>query len=283
VVGGGLIGVELAEMLHCRGIGVTMLVREPRLWGNVLPEKEAGLLQRHIAGHGIVLRTGAELDALMDDGAGRVKEVRTTTGEVLPAGFVGIAIGVSPNIAFLRDSGIPTDRGVLVNEHLETAVPDVYAIGDCAQFHTHPAPGRKVVEQVWYTGRAMGETVARTITGERTPYRPGPWFNSAKFFDIEYQTYGEVHALPGDGEDRHYWEHADGRRCIHLVWERGTRRFKGVNALGIRLRHEMFDRWLRADATIDEVMSKLDQAHFDPEFNRHHLRDVGRSFHLRPA
>jgi NADPH-dependent 2,4-dienoyl-CoA reductase/sulfur reductase-like enzyme len=70
-------------------------------------------------------------------------------------------------------------------------VPGVYAIGDCAQ-HRTPPPGRKAVEQVWYTGRMHGETLALTLTGKRPPYAPGHWFNSAKFLDIEYQTYGQV-------------------------------------------------------------------------------------------
>ena len=52
---------------------------------------------------------------------------------------------------------------------------------------------RRPIEAVWYTGRMMGETLAQTICGNRIAYNPGHWFNSAKFFDIEYQTYGWVH------------------------------------------------------------------------------------------
>ena len=105
--------------------------------------------------------------------------------------FVGLTVGVSPNIDFLKNSGIETKRGVLVNEYLQTNVPDVYALGDCVE-RTYDLPGRKTIEQVWYTGRMMGEVVAQTICGEKTKYEPGPWFNSAKFFNIEYQTYGNV-------------------------------------------------------------------------------------------
>ena len=102
--------------------------------------------------------------------------------------MVGLTAGVSPNIDFLKDSSLETDRGVLINEFMETNHSGVYAIGDCVQFKK-PVEGRRAFEQVWYTGRIMGETVAATICGEKTPYTPGPWFNSAKFFEIEYQTF----------------------------------------------------------------------------------------------
>jgi hypothetical protein len=135
-----------------------------------------------------------------------------------------------------------------------------------AEFHKHPDPQRKNIEQVWYTGRMMGETVALTITGERTAYDPGIWFNSAKFFDIEYQTYGWVRNNLQEGEADHYWEHPNGRSALHLVWNAESRVLHGVNSFGFRLRHEVFDRWLREKATVDHVVQHLHEAAFDPEF-----------------
>lgn len=266
IVGGGLIGVEMAEMLRSRGIAVTFLVREALFWGGILPRQEAALIGRHIEEHGVHQRYNTEMAEVIAGDDGRVKAIRTKGGEEIPCQFVGITTGVSPNIAFLHDSGVACDRGVLVNEFLETNVPDVYAAGDCAQFHQHPDPERRPIEQVWYTGRMMGATVARTIAGERTAYAPGQWFNSAKFFDIEYQTYGWVRSKLGDDEAEHYWEHPDGRIAIHFVWKRSDRRFVGVNAFGLRLRHEVLDRWLNERASIDQVMANLHEAHFDPEF-----------------
>ena len=277
VVGGGLIGVEMAEMLHSRGIHVTFLVREQQFWGNILPKGEADLIGRHIRQQGIDLRLGEELKELIGEN-GKVNSATTVKGEKLPAQFVGITVGVSPNVAWLKDSGIATDRGVLVNKYFETNVPDVYAIGDCAQFHEHPDPDRRNIEQVWYTGRMMGETVARTVCGERTAYGPGPWFNSAKFFDIEYHTYGWVRAQQRESEDGFYWEHEDGRICCRIVWDKSSRRFVGINAFGFRLRHEVFDRWLRGAATVDHVVEHMAEAHFDPEFGRMFERAIQRSF-----
>ena len=112
----------------------------------------------------------------------------------------------------------------------------------------------------------MGETVAKTITGEETIYAPGHWFNSAKFFDIEYQTYGAVSAQLQEGELEFYWEHQNGEICVHIVYEESTRRFLGINAFGIRMRHQVFDRWLREGRSVEYVIEHLKDANFDSEF-----------------
>ncbi|MEY4930528.1 MAG: hypothetical protein RI909_1252, partial [Bacteroidota bacterium] len=147
----------------------------------------------------------------------------------------------------------------------ETNISGIYAIGDCVE-RTYTLPGRKNIEQVWYTGRMMGEVVAQTICGDQTKYEPGPWFNSAKFFDIEYQTYGHVGNTLGADEEDFYWEHAEGNKAVHFVWDRSSWLFKGINAFGIRLRHECFDRWLREGRSIQYVITHLREANFDPEF-----------------
>ncbi len=269
IVGGGLIGIEMAEMLLTRKIGVTILVRENEFWSNVLPIPEAKLISRHVRSHHVDLRLNTELKEIQSDGNRKVKSIVTNKGETIDCEFVGLTVGVSPNIDFLKNSGIETKRGVLVNEFLETNVPDVYALGDCVE-RKYDLPGRRNIEQVWYTGRMMGEVVAQTICGEKTKYEPGPWFNSAKFFDVEYQTYGNVWNELKSNELEFYWEHARGAKCVHVVWDKLTNQFLGLNTFGIRMRHECFDQWLREKRSIDFVMEHLDEANFDPEFfNRH--------------
>lgn len=267
IVGGGLIGVEMAEMLHTRNIPVSFFVREDKFWGNVLPEGEGGVVERHLSKNHIDLRFNTELKEIVSDENGRVKSVITSTGEELACQFVGLTAGVSPNINFLKETELETEKGIVVNQFLETNQPDVYSIGDCAQF-SKPVAGRQNLEQVWYTGRIMGETVAQTICGNKLAYKPGHWFNSAKFFDIEYQTYGWVHSKLREGETRFYWEHKDGEICMHFVFDKASRKFLGLNTFGIRIRHEVMNRHLDTEATIDKVMEQLKDANFDPEFYR---------------
>ena len=273
IVGGGLIGVELAEMFVSRGIHVTFLVRENKFWGNILPPEEGELIMRHIRKHHIDLRLESELEEIIDDGTGRVGSIKTKAGEIIPCQMVGLTAGVSPNIDFVKNSELETKSGILVNTFFETNIPDVYSIGDCAQFK-EPVAGRRALEQVWYTGRIMGESLAQTICGNRQAYNPGPWFNSAKFFDIEYQTYGMVNAVIADSENHFYWEHKDGEKCIHIVWDKATGEFKGINTFGIRMRHDLFDNWLKKKVSVDEVMSNLKAANFDPEFYSRYEEDI---------
>ncbi len=277
IVGGGLIGVEMAEMLRSRNIEVTFLVREPAFWSIVLPMQEAGLISRHIRSHKIDLKLNTGLKEIQGDAGGSVTGVVTDQGELVSCDFVGLAVGVSPNIDVVKNSKIEVKRGVLVNEFLETNVGDVYALGDCVE-RTYNLPGRRNIEQVWYTGRMMGEVLAQTICGDKTKYDPGPWFNSAKFFDIEYQTYGNVWNELRPNESEFYWEHRDGTKCMHFVWDKDSKQFLGINAFGIRLRHECFDRWLRDRKSIGFVLEHLAEANFDPEFFTRYEKEILTAF-----
>ncbi|MFS4483732.1 NAD(P)/FAD-dependent oxidoreductase [Hyunsoonleella sp. 2307UL5-6] len=270
IVGGGLIGIELAEMLHSRHIPVTFLVREDSFWNGVLPEGESAMINREILANGIDLRLSSNLKEIVADENGQVKSIIIQeTGEEITCNVVGLTAGVSPNIDFIKDSEIELGRGVKVNRFLETNVPDVYAIGDCAEQH-EGIDQRRPIEAVWYTGRMMGETLAQTICGNRIQYKPGHWFNSAKFIDIEYQTYGWVWAQPKANEARFYWEHADGNKCIHINYDKASRQFIGINTFGIRMRHEFFDKVLTEKQSVDYVIEYLADANFDPEFYKLH-------------
>ncbi|MEM8763701.1 MAG: FAD/NAD(P)-binding oxidoreductase [Bacteroidota bacterium] len=272
IVGGGLIGIELAEMLRSRDIPVTFLVREKNFWNGVLPEGESKMINEHIAEHHIDLRLATNLKEIVSDGNGKVKSIIIAeTGEELPCDMVGLTAGVTPNIDFLNDSGIELGRGVKVNRFLETSAKDVYAIGDCAEQH-EAIGNRRPIEAVWYTGRMMGETLAQTLCGNRIEYKPGHWFNSAKFLDIEYQTYGWVFSERGrkDYEAQFHWRHPKEKICVTISFHKDTQQFLGINTFGIRMRHEVFDRWLTENQNMDYVIEHLIDANFDPEFYKHH-------------
>ena len=278
IVGGGLIGIELAEMLHSRHIPVTFLVREDSFWNMVLPEGESAMINREIKDNGIDLRLGINLKEIISDENGKARGIEIAeTGEIIDCDVVGLTAGVSPNIDFIKDSDIETGRGVKVNRFLETYIKDVYAIGDCAEQH-EAIDERRPIEAVWYTGRMMGETVAQTICDNRIEYKPGHWFNSAKFLDIEYQTYGWVWAQTKENEARFYWEHENGKKCIHLNYNKTTREFIGINTFGIRMRHEFFDKVLIDKKSVEYVLEHLADANFDPEFYKLHENEIVTKF-----
>jgi len=275
IVGGGLIGIELAEMLRSRDIPVTFLVREKSFWDGVLPSGESQLINEHILEHHIDLRLETNLVEIIADENGRAKAVTTDKGDTIACNVVGLTAGVGPNIDFLRDSGIELGRGVKVNRFLETNIQDVYAIGDCAEQH-EGIGNRRTVEAVWYTGRMMGETVAQTICGNSRKYNPGHWFNSAKFLDVEYQTYGWVFSdkAKKEYEQHFHWRHQKENICVTVAFHKDSQKFLGINTFGIRMRHEIFDRWLTEERDIDYVMEYLKDANFDPEFYAQYETEV---------
>ncbi|WP_194767372.1 NAD(P)/FAD-dependent oxidoreductase [Tamlana sp. I1] len=276
IVGGGLIGIELAEMLNSRNIPVTFLVRETSFWNGILPEGESEMINSHIKNHHIDLRLNTNLKEIISDENGKVKSVIIEeTGEEIPCQVVGLTAGVSPNIDFIKNSNIETNKGIKVNRFLETNIPDIFAIGDCAEQH-EAIDQRPPIEAVWYTGRMMGETLAQTICGNKTAYKPGHWFNSAKFLDIEYQTYGWVHGLKGkpDYEKHFHWKHEDDTKCITIAFNKNTNVFLGINTFGIRMRHDTFDKWLTEKRDVDYVINHLTEANFDPEFYRHYETEI---------
>ncbi|MFY0629855.1 MAG: NAD(P)/FAD-dependent oxidoreductase [Flavobacteriaceae bacterium] len=268
IVGGGLIGIELAEMLHSRNIPVTFLVRETSFWNGVLPSGESKMINDHILENHIDLRLSTNLKEIKSDENGHVKSVvLEETGEEIPCTVVGLTAGVSPNIEFVKSSGVETNRGILVNRFLETSIKDVYAIGDCAE-QREAIGNRRPIEAVWYTGRMMGETLAQTICGNQIEYKPGHWFNSAKFLDIEYQTYGWVFSERSkkDTEIHFHWKHKDNTKCITVAYHKDSNLFLGINTFGIRMRHEIFDKWLTEQRDVNYVLEYLADANFDPEF-----------------
>lgn len=277
IVGGGLIGIELAEMLHTRKIQVTFLVRENLYWSSILPKEDSVLISRHILEHSFDLKLGVQLKEILSGENGRVKSIITDKDEEIECQFVGLTPGVHPNIDMVKDSKVETGLGILVNNFLETNIPDVYAAGDCVEFKEREA-GRFRFEQLWYTGKMHGEVLAQTICGKKTKYERGIWFNSAKFLDIEYKTYGFVSAKSREGETSFYWEHGSGKKAVRLVYKNEGHSIVGMNTYGIRYRQEYFEKWIKDKKTIEYVLEHLAQANFDPEFFEKHEEGIIEEF-----
>jgi NADPH-dependent 2,4-dienoyl-CoA reductase/sulfur reductase-like enzyme len=274
IVGGGLIGVELAEMLHSRAVHVTFLVREKSYWGHILPAEESAMVNRQIAAAGMQVHYQTELKEIVGQGAGRVEAVVTKQGERIACEFVGLTAGVSPNVDVAKASTIPVARGVLVDATLKSRVDDVWAAGDCAEIVGKEGQ-KPLLQQVWYTGKMQGEVAALGMAGTPRTYDPGIWFNSAKFLDLEYQTYGRVN-MRVDGERSVYWERADGAAALRIVYtDAGV---IGVNAMGLRIRHEVCERWIRESLPIHGVLARLGEANFDPEFFARHEPEIASAF-----
>ena len=278
IIGGGLIGIELTEMLLSKNIRVTLVCREKSFWNNALTDDQSQLINNHIKSHHINLIFNDTLKSIEGE-KGLVKNVLLESGLKIPCEFVGITIGVSPNIDFIKDSGINFDKGILVNEFLSTNYPNVYAIGDCAE-HIIPPNNRPKIESIWYSGRLMGETVANTITESKTKYKPGHWFNSAKFLDIEYQIYGKVNNTKSisKGNAQFNWNNYSKSVNITIQYIISNRQITGISALGIRLRQEVIHKWLDEKKDIHFTIKNFDKILFDPEFSTNYYNQIIKTY-----
>lgn len=279
IIGGGLIAIELAEMFCSRKIPVSMLVRESDYWAQVLPEDEARMITRHIQDHGVDLHLETQVSEILSDDLGRVRAVVTNNGHEIACNFVGIAVGVKPNIECVQNTELECDQGILVNDFLETNIEHVYAIGDCAQLR-NPILGRKSIETAWYIARAMGKTLAHHICKEATAYQQITWYNSAKFFDIEYQVYGFVPAQIHYPLNSLHLESPNGRQSIRITYDHDTKVVKGFLLMGYRFRQDVCEKWISQKMVLEHVVSTIRMAFFEPEFYKGIARRYMKKFNI---
>lgn len=276
VVGGGLIGVELVECLVHHGVKVTFLVREKWYWPIALAAEEGQMISDHIRHNKVDLRLEEEVAEVVTDASGRVSLIKTNRGNELPAQMLGIAVGVRPAIDWLKNVATPLalGRGIKVNPDFETSLPGVFSAGDCAEI-VSPGAETGLVEQIWYSAKRQGELAARAMLGDHIAYEPPLFYNSAKFFEIEYTTVGRATKLPESAISFH---HRVPGKDVSLRVIENDGAVIGFNMLGSRWNHRVFEKWVHERRSMDEVMAMLEQAQFDVEFGRLDLRSARQAY-----
>lgn len=188
VVGGGVLGLILAEGIRHRGRPVILLEREPRLWAPVLDETASELIRQALAQAGIEVFLGEEVVEI--HGAnGRVSGVRTSKGKRLDTELVVVAIGVRADIGFLQGSGIRTDRGILIDHEFRTNIREVFAAGDAAQGYD-PVSGLFRVATNWNNAMEQGKLAGAFMAGGGDPYRGVILSNSETFCGLRVSVLG---------------------------------------------------------------------------------------------
>ena len=169
VIGGGFIGLELAENLLDRGVSVTVVEVASQLMPGVLDPEMANYAKRHLQQKGVRVLTGTKAQAIL--GQNGVTGVQTESG-LLPCGVVALSAGIRPNTAFLNDTGIEMFKGtILVDEQLRTSIADVYSAGDCAMVKNR-LTGKAQWSPMGSSANLEGRTLAQDLNGENKKY-PG--------------------------------------------------------------------------------------------------------------
>jgi 3-phenylpropionate/trans-cinnamate dioxygenase ferredoxin reductase subunit len=188
IVGGGYIGLEAAATCRELEIEVTVLDAADRVMSRVVAPEMSRFYEAEHARHGVAIHLGAVVESFQPDpvaaalhpGTARVAAVRLADGRELPADFVLVAIGVTPNDSLARAAGLSCDRGILVNEYCQTSDPRIFAAGDCAR---HPSIhyGRDVLLESVDNAFEQAQSAALNMLGTPTVHDKVPWFWSDQF------------------------------------------------------------------------------------------------------
>lgn len=201
VVGGGITALEIVEGLRARGVKTNYFLRRERYWGNVLDEAESRIVEHRLQEEGVQIHYHTDLAEIIGKSRfpGRQKRVAgvlTQDGRRVPCDLVAIAIGVRPRLDLAVAAGLKTERGILVDEYMQTSHPDIYAAGDVAQVYD-PFSGKSILDSLWGPARDQGRIAGLNMAGQVVPYlKPVP-FNVTRLAGLTTTIIGTV----GQGRD----------------------------------------------------------------------------------
>lgn len=189
VIGGGVLGIEIASSLCQLGLSVTVIERDTLLYKLHHPDISAHF-EAMLRQHGVDCRIGQS--PLSISGNDRAEAVVMSTGEKIACDMVVMATGVAPNTKWLADSGVELGDGIVVNEFLQTNDPDIYAAGDVA-LAWHPVFRQHIRPEHWDNAIRQAKAAARNMVGDAEPYSHISYFFS-HVFDQSYNALGLTEA-----------------------------------------------------------------------------------------
>ncbi len=192
VIGGGITALEIVEGLLANGVKTHYFLRGDRYWGNVLDETESRIIEERLQEEGVKIHYHTEAQEILGK-RGKVIGVRTKDGRQIKCNIVAYAIGIRPRTEIAENIGIKTERGILVDEYMESSIPDIFAAGDVAQVYD-PYSGTYVIDSLWGPARIQGRTAGLNMIGESTSYRKGVPFNVTRLAGLTTTIIGTVGA-----------------------------------------------------------------------------------------
>ncbi len=169
IIGAGLVGIKAALSLSAIGLKVTLIEQLDRILSRRIDRRGAAILQRALTGNGFNVFTGTTARSVVRS-AEVVSGVILASGNLVDADMVVVAAGTEPNLSFLRGTGIMINRGINVNERLETTIAGIYAAGDVAEYFD-VVSGQPAISALWTTAEEMGRLAGINMAGGSLKYR----------------------------------------------------------------------------------------------------------------
>ena len=207
VVGGGITALELVEGFVHQKVETHYFVRGKQLWSRVFNDTESALLDEQMQAHGVHIHYQTEAQEILPSRWGRkVRAARLQDDSEFRCDIFGVAIGVKPLLDLVRDTPVQLDRGILVNEFMETSVPDVFAAGDCAQAYD-PWTRQHTLDILWPSAVAEGRVAGLSMVGVRQPMRKGTPFNVCKLFGLHVTIIGQINPRSSANDEPEVVQH----------------------------------------------------------------------------
>jgi NAD(P)H-nitrite reductase large subunit len=189
VVGGGITALEIAEALLARGVKTHYFLRGERYWSGVLDETESRLIEQRLAAHGLQIHFNTEIGEVL--GRDSLSAVRTKDGRVVQCNLLAVAVGIKPRIELAQVSGLRADRGILVDEMMQTSAPGIYAAGDVAEVYD-PILKKTILNSLWGPARRQGAIAGSNMAGSNTIIQKSTPFNVTRLADIPATIIGSL-------------------------------------------------------------------------------------------
>jgi NAD(P)H-nitrite reductase large subunit len=207
VIGGGLIGVSVSESLIKRQVKVTIVEMKDRILNVILDNKTSSMEDKAVKGCGAEIVCGHTVSKINSNIHGEVYGVTLDNGDIIPCGMVIIAIGVRPRLELVSGTDIRINRGIIVDKHMETSLPGIYACGDCAEAYDFIYRENRLTP-VWPNAYLGGRTAGLNMAGKEAEYPGGTNINSMKYFGVYIVSAGMIVA-PDNTYDELVANHED--------------------------------------------------------------------------
>jgi NAD(P)H-nitrite reductase large subunit len=234
MVGAGFIAFTILNSIIARGARLTVVEVAPQILPRMIDQQGAAMVERWLVDRGVDIRVGAKLSRIAD--AGGQKQLSFENGDDLLADGVIMATGIRTNLDWLEGSGIEINQGILVDDHLRSNIPNVYAAGDVAEGRDL-ITGQAAVHAIEPTAMEHGRVVGANMAGQPQAYRGSLSMNIVEVLDLEIASFGSWNA---EGTDVFRAVHEDRPAYRKLVWD-------GDRIIGAMILGRAHDVWATND------------------------------------